>query len=104
MFAANAYCIRHVTGERKLAYLDSQRPLTGPALLGEIDGRPAAAISLEDGRVVADPFQHTAHLVAQLRMRARGVTAAESTPSLRTRLRHGVHVRARRADPAGAWF
>lgn len=93
MFAANAYCIRHVTGVRKIAYLDSQRPLTGPALLGEIDGRPAAAISLEDGRVVADPFQHTAQLVAQLRMRARGAAAAERSPSLRERLRHGVRAR-----------
>ena len=52
MFAANAYVIRHATGADKLAELDSQRPLTGPALVGEIDGRPAAAISLTDGRVI----------------------------------------------------
>jgi hypothetical protein len=87
MFAANAYVIRHVIGAERLAELDSQRPLTGPALVGEIDGRPAAAISLADGRLVADPFQHTAALVAQLRMRARALSEHDRTPSLAARLR-----------------
>lgn len=87
MFAANAYVIRHVIGAEKLAHLDSQRPLTGPALVGEIDGRPAAAISLADGRVVADPFQHTAALVAHLRMRARALSEHQRVPSVRDRLR-----------------
>jgi hypothetical protein len=87
MFAANAYVIRHVVGAESLAELDSQRPVTGPALVGEIDGRPAAAISLRDGRVVADPFQHTAALVAQLRMRARALHEHDRTPSLADRLR-----------------
>jgi hypothetical protein len=99
MFAANTYVIRHVIGAERLAELDSQRPLTGPALVGEIEGRPAAAISLDDGRVVADPFQHTAQLVAQLRMRARGLHEYERTPALRDRLRNGVRVR--RLQPVG---
>jgi hypothetical protein len=98
MFAANTYVIRHVTGAERLAELDSQRPLTGPALVGEIDGRPAAAISLTDRRVVADPFQHTAQLVALLRMRARAVDAADRQPSVRERLRAAVRV----ARPAHA--
>jgi hypothetical protein len=100
MFAANAYVIRHAIGAERIAELDSQRPLTGPALIGEIDGRPAAAISLTDGRVVADPFQHTASLVALLRMRARGLRAAERTPALRDRLRAGVRMPAR-VQPVG---
>ena len=100
MFAANTYVIRHVIGAERLAELDSQRPLTGPALVGEIDGRPAAAISLEDGRVVADPFQPTANLVALLRMRARGLHAHERVPALRDRLRAAVRVS--RAQPAAA--
>jgi hypothetical protein len=100
MFAANTYVIRHVVGAERLAELDSQRPLTGPALVGEIDGRPAAAISLTDGRVVADPFQPTANLVALLRMRARGLRAQERTPALRDRLRAGVRVS--RAQPTAA--
>src|SRR4051794_39108901 len=98
MFAANTYVIRHVVGAERLAELDSQRPLTGPALVGEIDGRPAAAISLEDGRLVADPFQHTAQLVALLRMRAHAMQAADREPSVRERLRAGV----RGARPAAA--
>jgi hypothetical protein len=92
MFAANSYVIRHVAGAERLAELDSQRPLSGPALVGDIDGRPAAAISLEDGRVVADPFQPTANLVALLRMRARGLHAQSRTPALRDRLRAAVRV------------
>jgi hypothetical protein len=92
MFAANSYVIRHHAGADRLAELDSQRPLTGPALVGEIDGRPAAAISLHDGRVVADPFQHTAQLVSLLRMRARAIHSAEREPSVRRRLRAGIRV------------
>jgi hypothetical protein len=90
MFAANTFVIRHV---------ESQGPLGGPALVGEIDGRPAAAIAMDDGRVIADPFQETASLVAQLRMRARGLRSYERMPSLRERLRAGVRVQ--RAQPAG---
>jgi hypothetical protein len=92
MFAANSYVIHHHVGAVRLAELDSQRPLTGPALVGEIDGKPAAAISLDDGRVVADPFQHTARLVSLLRMRARAIQSAEREPSVRRRLRAGVRV------------
>jgi hypothetical protein len=83
MFAANTFVIHHV---------ENQAPLSGPALVGEIDGRPAAAIALHDGRVLADPFQRTANLVAQLRMRARGLRSYERTPSLRERLRAAVRV------------
>ena len=83
MFAANSYVIRRHS---------SQRPLNGPALVGEIDGRPAAAISLADGRVVADPFQHTGQLVALLRMRAHALGEADRVPSVRDRLRAAVSV------------
>ena len=67
MLPANTYVIRQATVDderalRGLAELDSQRPLDGPVLIGEIDGRAAAAISLADGRAVADPFQFTVHL------------------------------------------
>jgi hypothetical protein len=55
---------------RRLALLDDSRPLRGRALLAEVDGRPVAAIDLSDGRVVADPFEHTADVVELLRHRA----------------------------------
>ena len=54
---------------RSLAYLDNTRPLRGDVVLGEVDGRAVAAVSLADGRVVADPFVKTADVVALLRMR-----------------------------------
>ena len=38
------------------AALDSARPLTGLTIVAENGGRLVAAISLHDGRVVADPF------------------------------------------------
>ena len=40
-----------------LAALAAQPALRRPALIGDVDGMPAAAISLVDGRVVADPFR-----------------------------------------------
>jgi hypothetical protein len=55
---------------RRLAALDSTRPLRGRALVAEVEGRPVAAIGLDDARVVADPFEHTAEVVELLRVRA----------------------------------
>ena len=54
----------------RLAFLDSQDPLEGEALIAFVDDQPAAALSLDDGRVIADPFRRTADLVALLRIRA----------------------------------
>jgi hypothetical protein len=58
-----------------LAMLDSERPLAGPALVAESGGLVLAAIALEDGRVVADPFFPTSDLVALLRARAERLDA-----------------------------
>jgi hypothetical protein len=54
---------------QKLAELDSAPRLTGRALLAEADGVAIAAISLETGAVVADPFTPTATAVRVLRLR-----------------------------------
>jgi hypothetical protein len=91
MFAANAYPIRFATSEdtdtlRRLAERNSQQPLVGRVLIGQVDGTPAAALSLHDGRVIADPSRHTDRLVATLEIRARAIRAFEATPSLRQRL------------------
>jgi hypothetical protein len=101
MFPANAYVIRRATRDdvyalSRLAQLDGQRPLGGQVLIGEIDGRAAAAISLIDYRVVADPFESTAQLTALMRMRAKAIHAYVRTPSLRDRMLAGVRV-------TGAW-
>lgn len=63
-----------------LAQLDSAEPLVGRKLLAFVDGWPVAALSLEDGRVVANPFAPTAQAVAMLRLRA-----SQLTPSPRER-------------------
>ncbi|MDX6665923.1 MAG: hypothetical protein QOG68_2129 [Solirubrobacteraceae bacterium] len=61
---------------RRLAALDSVRPIKGRALVAEIDGQAIAAIGIEDGRVVADPFEHTAQAVELLKVRAQGMDHA----------------------------
>jgi hypothetical protein len=54
-----------------LAALDSARPLTGDVLLAFSGGAVAAAMSLDTGAVIADPFQPTGRLVELLRAAAR---------------------------------
>jgi hypothetical protein len=99
MFAANTYNLRLATQDdadalRRLAELDSGAPLAGRVLIGEIAGSPAAALSLNDDRVIADPFRRTDHLVACLRIRAGAIRAHESTPSLSERMRAALRPRA----------
>jgi len=55
---------------RRLAALDDAPALEGPILLAVVDGEPVAALALDDGRVVANPFARTAHAVSLLRLRA----------------------------------
>jgi hypothetical protein len=91
MFDTNADHIRFATDRdadtlRGLAERSSQRPLGGRVLIGDIDGRPAAALSLLDGRVIAESSHRNARLVVALRLRAGTIRAYEATPSLRERL------------------
>ena len=74
-----------------LAMLDSTKPLGGPVLVAESGGLVLAAISLQDGRVAADPFFPTADLVELLRARAERL---ETDPTPHRRLL------ARRLQPA----
>jgi hypothetical protein len=55
---------------RRLAALDSARPLVGGALLAEQRGSVVSAVSLSDGRTIADPFVATADTLELLRIRA----------------------------------
>ena len=54
----------------RLAALDSSRPLAGEVMLAHVDGDVRAALSLETGRVVADPFYPSLELVPLLRAAA----------------------------------
>jgi hypothetical protein len=97
MFAANTYRIRLAdTGDtdtlRRLAEQSSAAPLTGRVLIGEVDCVGVAALSLSDGRVVADASPHVDYLVANLRVRAATMWAYEATPSLNDRLLGGLPV------------
>jgi hypothetical protein len=57
-------------GLRFLAALDSAEPPSGSALVAEVDGRLRAALPLDGGRAIADPFHRGAELVDLLRVRA----------------------------------
>jgi hypothetical protein len=63
-----------------LASLDSAAPLTGDVLLAISGGEVAAAMSLDTGAVVADPFVPTAHLVELLRTAARPADSPRLRP------------------------
>jgi len=86
MFPANTYKIRPATETEGVAL----RELRGPVLIGEVQGRPAAAMSVADGRAVTNPFMPTASLVAHLRLRAGALRAFERTPSVGARMRAAV--------------
>ena len=55
---------------RRLAQLDSSRPPTGRVLLAVVGSEPVAALGVDTGSVVADPFRPTAGVVAVLRQAA----------------------------------
>ena len=54
----------------ELALLDEAELPKGPALVAEVDGSIRAALPLEGGRAIADPFRRTIDLVALLEERA----------------------------------
>ena len=51
----------------RLAALDSSDVPNGELLIAELDGRLVAALSIDTGAVIADPFEHTAAIVESLR-------------------------------------
>ena len=60
-----------------LAALDAATPLRGAALVAVVEGRVWAAHSLEDDRVIADPFVPSAEAAGLLRLRARQLRTAQ---------------------------
>ena len=84
MYPADAYTIRYATWNdvpalRRLVELAGVRLFCGPALIAEIGGAPAAAVSLADGRVIADPSQPTTVPRRLLRMRRDALRAPSDT-------------------------
>jgi hypothetical protein len=72
---------------RRLADLDDAAPLGGEVLAAFVDGEAVAALSLADGRSVANPFVPTADLLALLRLRAEHLSRAPRQRRAMTRLR-----------------
>jgi hypothetical protein len=61
---------------RRLAALDSAELPAGELLIAEADDQVVAALSLQTGDKVADPFRRTAEVVDLLAFRAKRLRAA----------------------------
>jgi hypothetical protein len=84
----------------RLAGLDTKRVPSGDCLIAEINGEQcAAAVELESGEVLADPFRPTAHLVEMLRLRAARIREVESPDAVRKRGLAGMPAAAARLLP-----
>ncbi len=71
----------------ELAGLDSARSLHGDVLLAESENGPVAALEVETGRAVADPFRHSDPAVGLLRLRADQMRARAPRARRRNRRR-----------------
>jgi hypothetical protein len=79
----------------RLAQLDSAPPQPVPMLVAEVGDELRAALPLDGGPAIADPFQRTAELVAILVERARQLEA----PARRRAARRWRPLRAPRPAP-----
>jgi hypothetical protein len=67
---------RDIDGIRQLAALDEKPVPIGAVLVAEQAGELVAALPLDGGDALADPFKPTADIVALLQMRARQLEKA----------------------------
>src|SRR4051794_37433340 len=71
---------RAVDGDRAalllLALLDSGPALSGDVLIARVGAKPLAAMEVDSGATVADPFHRSDHLVELLDLRAAGLRRA----------------------------
>ena len=72
-------------GVLRIATLDSTRVPAAPLLVAEVNGQVRAAVSIEDGRAIADPFHPTSDLLELLRTHA-AVTRSAKRSTLLQRL------------------
>ena len=85
MTSTASITIRHATAAdeadlTRVAALDSSRVPSGELLVAELDGRVVAALSIDTGAAVADPFEHPASIVDSMRAQAR--ESREPRPAL----------------------
>ena len=62
---------------RQAAALDGKKAPEGRVLVAEHEGRIIAAVPLDSGQVIADPFYWTSDVVSLLELRAERLTRAE---------------------------
>ena len=74
-------------GVLRVAALDSARVPRSPLLVAEVDGQVRAALSLEDGKAIADPFHASRDLLDLLRAHAAATRRPSSGLLARLRLR-----------------
>ena len=73
-------CIRHATATDeadliRLAALDSSRVPSGELLVAQVDDNLVAALSVDTGAAIADPFEHTAAIIDSMRAQVRASRA-----------------------------
>ena len=64
----------------RLAQLDSTAAPTGPVLVGEVGSELWAAVSLQDYKVVSDPFRPSGEIAFLLVERARQIHRGQNGP------------------------
>jgi hypothetical protein len=67
---------------QRLAALDSRRIPSGELFVAEVSGSLLAAVSIDTGAVIADPFEHTAAIVDLLRLHASAVRPPAPRPAV----------------------
>jgi len=65
---------------QKIASLDGKKAPSGRVLVAEADREIIAALAIDGGNAVADPFRWTSDVVALMEMRAEQLAAAELVP------------------------
>jgi hypothetical protein len=70
----------------RLAALDSASPPTGELLLAEVDGELWAAVAIESGAGIADPFRPSGDLVELLHFRLERMRSEPAGLARRLRL------------------
>lgn len=76
-----------VEAVRLLAALEGVELPRGPVLVAQVGGEVLAALPLDGGRALADPFQPSAHMVELLELRARQLRTIDEHHSLLPRIR-----------------
>ena len=66
-----------LAGLDRLAALDSASPPTGDVLVAEVGGELWAALQIDSGAAIADPFRPSGELVELLRLHAGGESRTE---------------------------